>query len=36
MHDGFEMQKEAAINLQPNVDNSRSRGYLELRSADPY
>ncbi|MCZ7929676.1 GMC oxidoreductase [Agrobacterium pusense] len=29
------MQKEAAINLQPNVNNSRSRGYLELRSADP-
>ena len=35
-HDGIEMQKEAAINLQPNVNASRSRGYLELRSADPY
>ncbi|MDQ0474340.1 GMC family oxidoreductase [Labrys wisconsinensis] len=34
-HDGIEMQKEAAVNLQPNVNNSRSRGYLELRSADP-
>ena len=33
--EGIEMQKEAAINLQPNVNNSRSRGYLELRSADP-
>lgn len=33
--DGIQMQKEAAINLQPNVNNSRSRGYLELRSADP-
>lgn len=32
--DGIEMQKEAAINLQPNVNNSRSRGYLELQSAD--
>jgi choline dehydrogenase len=35
-HDGIEMQKEAAINLQPNVNKSRSRGYLELQSADPY
>jgi choline dehydrogenase len=35
-NDGIEMQKEAAINLQPNVNKSRSRGYLELRSADPY
>lgn len=35
-HDGIEMQKEAAINLQPNVNNSRSGGYLELQSADPY
>jgi choline dehydrogenase len=35
-HDGIEMQKEAAINLQPNVNASRSRGYLELRSADPH
>lgn len=34
-HDGIEMQKEAAINLQPNVNNSRSRGLLELRSGDP-
>ncbi|WP_429809055.1 GMC family oxidoreductase [Ensifer sp. B1-9] len=34
-HDGIEMQREAAINLQPNVNNSRSRGFLELRSADP-
>ncbi|AZO73440.1 MAG: choline dehydrogenase [Mesorhizobium sp.] len=33
--EGIEMQKEAAINLQPNVNASRSRGYLELRSADP-
>lgn len=33
--EGIEMQKEAAINLQPNVNNSRSRGFLELRSADP-
>lgn len=33
--DGIEMQKEAAINLQPNVNSSRSRGFLELRSADP-
>lgn len=32
---GIEMQKEAAINLQPNVNVSRSRGWLELRSADP-
>lgn len=35
-HDGIEMQKEAAINLQPNVNSSRSRGYLELRSGDPH
>lgn len=34
--DGIEMQKEAAINIQPNVNSSRSRGYLELRSADPH
>lgn len=34
--DGIEMQKEAAINLQPNVNNSRSRGYLDLRSANPH
>lgn len=34
--DGIEMQDEAAINLQPNINNSRSRGYLELRSADPH
>ena len=29
------MQKEAAINLQPNINNSKIRGYLELRSPDP-
>jgi len=34
-HGGVEMQKEAAVNLQPNVNASRSRGYLGLRSADP-
>lgn len=33
--EGIEMQKEAAINLQPNVNNSRSRGFMELRSKDP-
>ncbi|WP_432349996.1 GMC family oxidoreductase N-terminal domain-containing protein (plasmid) [Shinella yambaruensis] len=33
--EGIEMQKEAAINLQPNVNNSRSRGFMELRSSDP-
>jgi choline dehydrogenase len=34
-HEGIEMQEEAAINLQPNINNSKSRGYLELRSSDP-
>ena len=28
--EGIEMQKEAAINFQPNVNSSRSRGFLEL------
>jgi choline dehydrogenase len=35
-HEGIEMQKEAAINLQPNVNASRSRGFVELRSSDPH
>ncbi|SEO36056.1 choline dehydrogenase [Paracoccus alcaliphilus] len=34
-HQGIEMQDEAAINLQPNVNNSRSRGWLKLKSGDP-
>ncbi len=34
-HTGIEMQEEAAINLQPNINNSKSRGFLELRSSDP-
>jgi choline dehydrogenase len=34
--EGIEMQKEAAINLQPNINNSKSRGYLKLRSSDPH
>lgn len=33
--EGTEMQREAAINLQPNVNKSRSRGWVELRSSDP-
>lgn len=32
---GFRMDKEAAVNLQPNVNRSRSRGHLELRSSNP-
>lgn len=32
---GISLLDEASINLQPNVNRSRSRGYLELRSADP-
>lgn len=35
-HEGIEMQEEAAINLQPNINNSKSRGFLKLRSSDPY
>ncbi|MDI9776352.1 GMC family oxidoreductase [Pseudomonas fluorescens] len=32
---GISLLDEASINLQPNVNQSRSRGYLQLRSADP-
>lgn len=34
--EGIRMEKEAAVNLQPNVNNSRSRGHVTLRSADPF
>ncbi|CAM2188492.1 Oxygen-dependent choline dehydrogenase [Paraburkholderia sacchari] len=34
--EGIRMEKEAAVNLQPNVNNSRSRGNVTLRSADPF
>ncbi|AFT84737.1 GMC family oxidoreductase [Paraburkholderia phenoliruptrix] len=33
---GIRMEKEAAVNLQPNVNCSRSRGYIRLKSADPF
>ena len=33
---GIRMEKEAAVNLQPNVNRSRSRGYIRLKSADPF
>lgn len=33
---GIRMEKEAAVNLQPNVNNSRSRGYVRLNSAEPF
>jgi choline dehydrogenase len=32
---GISLLDEASINLQPNVNSSRSRGFVELRSADP-
>ncbi|PAJ77447.1 GMC family oxidoreductase [Burkholderia ubonensis] len=33
---GIRMEPEAAINLQPNVNNSRSRGEVKLKSSDPF
>ena len=33
--DGFEMLDVPAVTLQPNVNRSRSRGHVSLRSADP-
>lgn len=33
--DGVRMLDKAAITLQPNVNRSRSRGHLEIRSSDP-
>jgi len=34
--EGVRMLDKPAVTLQPNVNRSRSRGYLELRSADPF
>jgi len=33
--DGVRMLDRPAVTLQPNVNRSRSRGHLEIRSADP-
>ena len=33
--DGIKMLDRPAVTLQPNVNNTRSRGYIELRSSDP-
>ena len=33
--EGVRFQREASVNLQPNVNNSRSRGFVELASPDP-
>ncbi len=33
--EGIEMLDRPAVTLQPNVNKTRSRGYMELRSADP-
>lgn len=33
---GLEMLDRPAVTLQPNVNRTRSRGYVELRSTDPY
>lgn len=32
---GITLLDEASVNLQPNVNRSQSRGFIELRSADP-
>lgn len=33
--DGVQMLDKPAVTLQPNVNRTRSRGHLEIRSADP-
>ncbi len=33
--EGIRMLDRPAVTLQPNVNNTRSRGHMELRSADP-